>query len=341
MSNISISLDDLVKDDLVEDDLVKVVVVAAVVVLAVVVVLFIPYVLYKAYVYVLGKIKIIKIIGIVLLFLLLFVGVVYLLYVGFKIKIIQLIGIVLILVFIAYVLYIPIIPIIGIICIISIVFLNETLNIFTTVGFIAILIKTFIAIISINDIKYNDSDVFRNFLTNIINIINGDKLNYIKLLKNYLPVAILNGFLMMTVYIYTITKLRVDLSLATNCLKNNFYVEYSTIRYKVRSFAKKYDADLKKYLSILIISFAIAIFTILYIYYNNDIELYYIILLPILLFMVIFAIMLIDKIDGNDLGKDTTSTSTSTSDPALQFYTFLYTFLAFPLIGITSVAFLI
>jgi hypothetical protein len=333
------SLDDLVKDDLVEDDLVKVVVVAAVVVLAVVVVLFIPYVLYKAYV--LDKMIIIKNIGIVLLFLLLFVGVVYLLYVGFKIKIIQLIGIVLILVFIAYVLYIPIIPIIGIICIISIVFLNETLNTFTTVGFIAILIKTFIAIISINDIKYNDSDVFRNFLTNIINIINGDKLNYIKLLKNYLPVAILNGFLMMTVYIYTITKLRVDLSLATNCLKNNFYVEYSTIRYKVRSFAKKYDADLKKYLSILIISFAIAIFTILYIYYNNDIELYYIILLPILLFMVIFAIMLIDKIDGNDLGKDTTSTSTSTSDPALQFYTFLYTFLAFPLIGITSVAFLI
>ena len=263
MSNISISLDDLVKDDLVEDDLVKVVVVAAVVVLAVVVVLFIPYVLYKAYIY--EKIFIIKNIGIVLFFLLLFVGVVYLLYVGFKIKIIQLIGIVLILVFIAYVLYIPIIPIIGIICIISIVFLNETLNTFTTVGFIAILIKTFIAIISINDIKYNDSDVFRNFLTNIINIINGDKLNYIKLLKNYLPVAILNGFLMMTVYIYTITKLRVDLSLATNCLKNNFNVEYSTIRYKVRSFAKKYDADLKKYLSILIISFAIAIFTILYI----------------------------------------------------------------------------
>jgi hypothetical protein len=335
-----ISIDDLVKDDLVEDDLVKVVVVAVVVVLAVVAVLYIAYVLYKAYV--LEKIIfIIKIIGIVLLFLLLFVGVVILLYVGFKIKIIQLIGIVLILVFIAYVLYIPIIPIIGIICIISIVFLNETLNTFTTVGFIAILIKTFIAIISINDIKYNDSDVFRNFLTNIINIINGDKLNYIKLLKNYLPVAILNGFLMMTVYIYTITKLRVDLSLATNCLKNNFYVEYSTIRYKVRSFAKKYDADLKKYLSILIISFAIAIFTILYIYYNNDIELYYIILLPILLFMVIFAIMLIDKIDGNDLGKDTTSTSTSTSDPALQFYTFLYTFLAFPLIGITSVAFLI
>ena len=340
MSNISISLDDLVKDDLVEDDLVKVVVVAAVVVVAVVVVLYFAFVLYYAYIY--EKIFIIKNIGIVLFFLLLFVGGVYLLYLGFKIKIIQLIGIVLILVFIAYVLYIPIIPIIGIICIISIVFLNETLNIFTTVGFIAILIKTFIAIISINNIKYNDSDVFRNFLTNIINIINGDKLNYIKLLKNYLPVAILNGFLMMTVYIYTITKLRVDLSLATNCLKNNFNVEYSTIRYKVRSFAKKYDADLKKYLSILIISFAIAIFTILYIYYNNDIELYYIILLPILLFMVIFAIMLIDKIDGNDLGKDTTTTSTDENDNSVyQIYTILNAILTFPLIGITSVAFLI
>jgi hypothetical protein len=246
---------------------------------------------------------------------------------------------VLVVVLVLYIAYVLFKNNIHIIPIILILFLNETLNTFTTVGVIAILIKTFIAIISINDIKYNDSDVFRNFSTNINNILKGDKLNYIKLLKNYLPVAILNGFLMMTVYIYTITKLRVDLSLATNCLKNNFYVEYSTIRYKVRSFAKKYDADLKKYLSILIISFAIAIFTILYIYYNNDVELYYIILLPILLFMVIFAIMLIDKIDGNDLGKDTTSTSTS--DPAYQIYKFLYTFLTFPLIGITSVAFLI
>ena len=218
--------------------------------------------------------------------------------------------------------------------------LAETLNTFTTIGFIAILIKAFIAIISINNIKYNDSDVFRNFYTNLHNIFNSNTFNYIKLLKNYLPVAILNGFLMMTAYIYTITKLRVDLSLATNCLKNNFYVEYSTIRYKVRSFAKKYDADLKKYLSILIISFAIAIFTILYIYYNNDIELYYIILLPILLFMVIFAIMLIDKIDGNDLGKDTTSTDEN-DNSVYQIYTILNAILTFPLIGIISVAFLI
>tara|TARA_B110000259_G_scaffold36998_1_gene41901 strand:+ start:2085 stop:2915 length:831 start_codon:yes stop_codon:yes gene_type:complete len=218
--------------------------------------------------------------------------------------------------------------------------LAETLNTFTTIGFIAILIKAFIAIISINNIKYNDSDVFRNFYTNLHNIFNSNTFNYIKLLKNYLPVAILNGFLMMTAYIYTITKLRVDLSLATNCLKNNFYVEYSTIRYKVRSFAKKYDADLKKYLSILIISFAIAIFTILYIYYNNDIELYYIQLLPILLFMVIFAIMLIDKIDGNDLGKDTTSTDEN-DNSVYQIYTILNAILTFPLIGIISVAFLI
>ena len=139
MSNNSISLDDLV----------EVVVVVVKVVAVVVAVAVVAVVLYSATIY--EKIFIIKNIGIVLFFLLLFVGGVYLLYLGFKIKIIQLIGIVLILVFIAYVLYIPIIPIIGIICIISIVFLNETLNIFTTVGFIAILIKTFIAIISINN----------------------------------------------------------------------------------------------------------------------------------------------------------------------------------------------
>ena len=250
--------------------------------------------------------------------------------------------------------------IIIIIIIITIYTEKILIDTFTTIGVIALLIKIFIAIIiikyNINTNNYNISAITQTITQTITQAINTNNynisaitqaikqaintINYdtlVQLLKNYLPVAILNGFLMMIVYIYTITKLRVDLSLATNCLKNNFYVEYSTIRYKVRSFAKKYDADLKKYLSILIISFAIAIFTILYIYYNNDIELYYIILLPILLFMVIFAIMLIDKIDGNDLGKDTTSTS----DQALQIDTILYTFLTFPLIGITSVAFLI
>ena len=205
---------------------------------------------------------------------------------------------------------------------------------FTTIGVIALLIKIFIAIIiikyniktinydiqaikqtikqTINTNNYDISAITQTITQAIKQAINTININYdtlVQLLKNYLPVAILNGFLMMTVYIYTITKLRVDLSLATNCLKNNFNVEYSTIRHKVRSFAKKYDEDLKKYLSILIISFAIAIFTILYLYYNNDVELYYIILSPILLFMVIFAIMLIDKINGNDLGEDTTSTS--------------------------------
>lgn len=224
---------------------------------------------------------------------------------------------------------------IAIIVIIVLVALNETINAFTALGFIVLFIKTIISIITINNIKYYDSNVLNNFLTNIMYIFSKEKKpEPIEVLNNYLPLAILNGFLMMTLYIYTVTILRVDLSLATNCIKSNFNVEYSTIRHKVRTFAKKYNGDLKKYLGILIISFAFAILSICYIYYYRTVELHYILLLPILLFMIVFAIMLLDKIDGENLGKDTTKTDNGINS-------ILLTAAIVPMIGFISLAFLI
>ena len=228
--------------------------------------------------------------------------------------------------------------------IIFLILANETINAFTALGFIVLFIKTIISIITINNIKYYDSNVLNNFLTNIMYIFSKEKKpEPIEVLNNYLPLAILNGFLMMTLYIYTVTILRVDLSLATNCLKSNFNVEYSTIRHKVRTFAKKYNGDLKLYLGILIISFTFAILSICYIYYYRTVELHYILLLPILLFMVVFAIMLLDKIDGENLGKDTTEKTKTDNginmDQSLN--SILLTAAIVPMIGFISLAFLI
>jgi hypothetical protein len=127
------------------------------------------------------------------------------------------------------------------------------------------------------------------------------KIDYIILLKKVLLIAIFNCFIMITLYLYIISKLRVDLSLSSNCLKNNFNVEYSTIRHKVYSFAKNNNGNLKTYLIISIISALIAILSILYILYYDIIEIHYVMLIPILIFIVIFSSIIFDNIDKNKL----------------------------------------
>lgn len=225
------------------------------------------------------------------------------------------------------------------IIIIILIVLNETINAFTGLGFIVLLIKGYISIINIGNIKYYDSNFTINFINNLINILNIDKLpDIIEILRKYIPLMILNGFLMMILYIYTVSKLKVDLSLALSCAKSNFNVEYSTLRHKVRTFAKEYDKELKKFLGILIFSFIFAIISISYIIYTSTIELYYILLLPILLIILIFAFYVITKIDGRNLGKDTTADKNKNDTNIVSI---VLTVLIFPMVGLISVVFLV
>jgi hypothetical protein len=184
--------------------------------------------------------------------------------------------------------------------IIFLIFLNEIINSSTAFGLILLSIKGIASIIFYYTYKSN----INQKIYNIFHSFHDKKIDYIILLKNYLPIAILNGFIMIALYLYTISKLRVDLSLASNCLKSDFNVEYATIRHKVNSFAKNNDANLKEYLILSIISFIVSILSILYISYYDIIELQYIMIIPILIFIIIFSSIIIDNIDKKKLGKD-------------------------------------
>ena len=230
-----------------------------------------------------------------------------------------------------------------IIIIISII-LTEFINIISPFSIILLIIKVSFGISKINGLN-NYSDSFStNIKTNISDILENTKNKenvLINALKNYLPVIILNGLLMITLYVIFTTKLRVELSLASNCAKSNYTVEYTTLRKKINDFARNNDEMLKSYLIILIICFILALLVIFCILYNDIIEIQYVMIIPILIFLIIFASMIIDRIDKNNFDnhfdQDETLKKAKSFKQAIEFSKFL----ALPFIGLFGVSLLI
>ena len=189
------------------------------------------------------------------------------------------------------------------ITIFSIIITSEFINIISPFSIILLIIKVSFGISKINGLNNYSDNLFTNIKKNIDDILENTKNKetiYIDVIKNYLPVIILNGLLMITLYVIFTTKLRVELSLASNCAKSNYTVEYTTLRKKINDFARNNDEMLKSYLIILIICFILALLVIFYILYNDIIEIQYVMIIPILIFLIIFASMIIDRIDKNN-----------------------------------------
>ena len=231
-----------------------------------------------------------------------------------------------------------------IIIIFSIIITSEFINIISPFSIILLIIKIYFGISKINGLNNYSDNLFTNISTNIQDIIENTKNKetiYIDVLKNYLPVIILNGLLMITLYVIFTTKLRVELSLASNCAKSNYTVEYTTLRKKINDFARNNDEMLKSYLIILIICFVSALLGIFYILYNDIIEIQYVMIIPILIFLIIFASMIIDRIDKNNFDNqfdDDTKLNTAKSfKQAIEYFKLL----ALPFIGLFGVSLLI
>ena len=141
---------------------------------------------------------------------------------------------------------------------------------------------------------------------------------------------------MIILYIIAITKLRVDLSLASNCYKNNYTTEYATLRKKINDFAKNNDIQLKLYLIVLLVSLITALLFIFILAYNNNIEIQYIIIGPILLFLIVFSSIIIDRINKNNFDN---SYYKKHNKHATLFTIFSY--VTIPLIGLISASLLI
>tara|TARA_B100001778_G_scaffold334972_1_gene349986 strand:- start:4777 stop:5529 length:753 start_codon:yes stop_codon:yes gene_type:complete len=230
-----------------------------------------------------------------------------------------------------------------IIIIISII-LTEFINIISPFSIILLIIKVSFGISKINGLNNYSDSFFTNISANIYDILENTKNKenvLINALKNYLPVIILNGLLMITLYVIFTTKLRVELSLASNCAKSNYTVEYTTLRKKINDFARNNDEMLKSYLIILIICFILALLVIFYILYNDIIEIQYVMIIPILIFLIIFASMIIDRIDKNNFDnhfdQDETLKKAKSFKQAIEFSKFL----ALPFIGLFGVSLLI
>ena len=207
---------------------------------------------------------------------------------------------------------------------------SEFANIISPFSIILLIIKVYFGISKINGLNYYSDSFFKNIYANIKDIVENTKNKetiVIDVLKNYLPVIILNGFLMITLYVIFTTKLRVELSLASNCTKSNYTVEYTTLRKKINDFARNNDEMLKSYLIILIICFVSALLVIFYILYNDIIEIQYVMIIPILIFLIIFASMIIDRIDKNNFDnhfdQDETLKKAKSFKQAIEFFKFL------------------
>lgn len=171
---------------------------------------------------------------------------------------------------------------------------------------ITLFIKSFIGFYKLNGYNqyYHDNsfnNMFNNLFINFEKIINGPIINFIKVFKNYLPFIILNGIIMLILYIIKITKFRVDLSLANNCDKSKYTVEYVLIRNKIFEFSREYDSLLINYLVLMILSFIAAIIIIILCFkYELNISILYLYIIPILLFLVIFGIIVLHEINKNN-----------------------------------------
>lgn len=172
---------------------------------------------------------------------------------------------------------------------------------------ITLFIKTFIGFYKLNGYNqyyHNNSfnNMINNFIINLEKIINGPIIIFIKVFKNYLPFIILNGIIMLILYIIKTTKFRVDLSLANNCDKSKYTVEYVLIRNKIFEFSREYDSLLIHYMVLMILSFIIAIIIILLCFkYELNISILYLYIIPILLFLVIFGIIVVHEIGKNEI----------------------------------------
>ena len=230
------------------------------------------------------------------------------------------------------------------ITIFSIIITSEFINIISPFSIILLIIKVSFGISKINGLNNYSDNLFTNIKKNIDDILENTKNKetiYIDVIKNYLPVIILNGLLMITLYVIFTTKLRVELSLASNCAKSNYTVEYTTLRKKINDFARNNDEMLKSYLIILIICFILALLVIFYILYNDIIEIQYVMIIPILIFLIIFASMIIDRIDKNNFDnhfdQDATLNDAKSFKQAIEYFKLL----ALPFIGLFGVSLLI
>lgn len=228
---------------------------------------------------------------------------------------------------------IPILVVISLIAINEVLSSLSVLSVFSFGLLLAKFITSFYAVSNLNN--YYPDDPIQNYIANMKDILtNASKDNniYLSVFKKYLPVMVLNGLLMITLYVIFTTDLRVNLSLASNCAKSNYTVEYTTLRKKINEFAKNNDNDLKLYLIVMIISFLCALGVIFYLLYTDTVEIQYVMIIPILIFLIVFASMVIDKIDKDYFDSDKGSTE------ATSIGSILAPLITLPIIGLFGVS---
>jgi len=225
---------------------------------------------------------------------------------------------------------------IPIILVIILIAINESINLISIFSFgllLAKFITSYYAVSNLNN--YYPDNPFKNYFANITDILtNASKNNniYISVFKKYLRVMVMNGLLMITLYVIFTTDLRVNLSLASNCAKSNYTVEYTTLRKKINEFAKNNDNTLKLYLIVMIISFLFALGVIFYLLYTDTVEIQYVMIIPILIFLIVFASMVIDKIDKDYFDSDKGNTEGTSAGSILT------PLITLPIIGLFGVS---
>lgn len=127
--------------------------------------------------------------------------------------------------------------------------------------------------------------------------------NTIIILKEYLPFALGSSLVIFYIIFNIITKLRIDLAIASNCKKRNKLVEINTIRNKINTFAYENNDKLKRYLILFLVNSIVALVVILNLIYYNNVEIYYIYLIPILILNIIFASVNINRLTTETVSK--------------------------------------
>ena len=231
------------------------------------------------------------------------------------------------------------IPIIFAIILIVINEALSSLSVLSVFSFGLLLVKFFISVVAVSNLNnYYPDDPIQNYSANMKDILTNaykDNNIYLSVFKKYLPVMVLNGLLMITLYVIFTTDLRVNLSLASNCAKSNYTVEYTTLRKKINEFAKNNDNSLKLHLIVMIISFLCTLGTIFYLLYTDIVEIQYIMIIPILIFLIIFAYMVIDKIYKNYFDNDKGKTAATSVGSILSYFILVITL---PIIGLFGVS---
>lgn len=202
----------------------------------------------------------------------------------------------------------------------------------TITGYFIIIAKGLLGAMQITSNTNNSIDTdsnqnnFKSFLRKIkINeklseVYDNQKINTntVMLFKEYLPFFLGSALLAFFIYFYRITQLRIDLSLASNCKKKQIFIENSTIRKKIYHFADTYNDELKNSLIILLVSSLLTLCVIVFIIYNNDIEIYYIWLIPILIFIITFSSIQIDYLNKNMFAPVTKNTKDQNTENSIK-----------------------